>query len=679
MGTVQLRSIVTGVTPGLAEVGKVKIGEKGQVRKSQYGKEFQPPQKLNHFKVTTLDRDQTGNFRQDNTVHGIYGPAPKELTVRLLFNQIDLNFQSRFVCYDGKTRFCTGDGERAIRRESGKDIEVACPCERLDRDFTPDRDGPGKCKIASCLSFLVDGVPRTGGVYKFRSTSWNTHQSILSSLTLISHLTQGNYAMLPLKLSVLPKTATTPSGQSTTIYVVSLEYEGTIESLRQISYDAAKAGAVFAARMERIEQETRKLIGYDPLEGETDSDVVEEFFPDQAEKDMQGVVDAEVIAPAAKQSSQEPATHEGASNGQSKPYTVQPKVTCPMDSGRPFAGKPLTQKYCESTCEQYPCKAWKASSPNGGTNAPLGQSNQAQTQSQAQPQSATGGNACQQPADTQSKASSQTATSEPETPPKLDDALKIALFWQQGARERWVERVQSGMEDPHLLNAIKKEFGEGGHEMIMGVQAIWRIVDGEPVLTFGRERISSFGLIEEVRGYLKIPYPQKKQEQPPQANGNGQQEEKGGFRRRANNFEVNPNDFNGNAKIQTCGVTPDQLLVIREHVNAVQGAKDATLAYIAKLGIKELSYLRPAEASELIQELRELRELKNRTLQNAGPSDPEPPPPAPASDMPTDLIDCPMSGDRLSESRYCRAGKCQMRLQDGWCPAIDDPPAKVQI
>src|SRR4051812_12962875 len=43
--------MVRNLRPGLPERGKIKIGVKGEVRKSKGGNEFQPPQKLDHFVI----------------------------------------------------------------------------------------------------------------------------------------------------------------------------------------------------------------------------------------------------------------------------------------------------------------------------------------------------------------------------------------------------------------------------------------------------------------------------------------------------------------------------------------------------------------------------------------------------------------------------------------------------
>ncbi len=58
---------ILNLSDNLPEQGKIKIGGKGQKRKTKDGKrEYQLPVKWNYFQVTKLDRDETGNFTVDH-------------------------------------------------------------------------------------------------------------------------------------------------------------------------------------------------------------------------------------------------------------------------------------------------------------------------------------------------------------------------------------------------------------------------------------------------------------------------------------------------------------------------------------------------------------------------------------------------------------------------------------
>lgn len=271
--------MVKDLRPGMTECGKIKIGQKGRTIKSRNGNEFQPPEKLDHFVVTTLERGQDGNFVLDRAIHDRFGDAPKELPVRLLFNDPWLNFQTTYAAMRGGSRFCTGDGERAERvTPNGEIVEVTCPCERLNSTY----DGKDKCKINGTLSVMIDGAEVVGGVWKLRTTSINTCQGIASSLALLSTVTEGNIAGVPLMMTVRPKAAVTPQGATTTVYVVGLEFRGTIDALRQLAHDKALADATFGQRMERIEDQARAMLSAPKVISDDETmDIVDEFYPEE--------------------------------------------------------------------------------------------------------------------------------------------------------------------------------------------------------------------------------------------------------------------------------------------------------------------------------------------------------------------------------------------------------------
>jgi hypothetical protein len=270
--------MVKNLRPGLTECGKIKIGQKGQMVKSRQGNEFQPPQKLDHFVVTTLQRGQDGNLVRDEEMHARFGAKPRELPVRLLFNDPWLNFQTVYTAFKGGARFCTGDGERATRIINGQATERQCPCNLLDQNY----EGTDKCKINGTLSVMIDGAPVVGGVWKLRTTSINTCQGIASSLALLSAVTGGQISGIPLMLTVRPKSATTPKGQQTTVYVVGIEYRGTMEQLRELSYREALADATHGQRIQRIEEQARMLLAAPVVSDDEDEDVRDEFYPEAA-------------------------------------------------------------------------------------------------------------------------------------------------------------------------------------------------------------------------------------------------------------------------------------------------------------------------------------------------------------------------------------------------------------
>jgi len=279
---------IKNLVPRLAERGKIKIGEKGEVKTSQQGKQFAQPKKLDHFLVTTMQQDAAGRMLPDLELMRKLAPQGgklKELPVMLLYNDPDINFQTRYACYTGNRLWCCGDGEGAQRLgEDGKYQAVPCPCLRLEASYA----GKDKCKPNGTLQVLLQEVDRIGGVWKFRTTSWNSVNSIMSSLKLIQAITGGVLAGIPLKLVLSPKTVTIPgTGQNMVVYVVSLEFPGTEQELAKIGYDIAKRRADHRAKMDQIEAEARKALEHLEETPEEMREVQEEFYPEGVTVEVQ--------------------------------------------------------------------------------------------------------------------------------------------------------------------------------------------------------------------------------------------------------------------------------------------------------------------------------------------------------------------------------------------------------
>jgi len=289
-------TMIKGLIPRLPERGHIKIGELGAVRKSTRGNDYQLPQKLDHFRVTTLDRDpkNANNFVIDQALYERLDlpEKPTELPVRLLYDDLELNFPTRYACYAGQKLWCVGDGEQALRasKEHGQNplpepFPVACPCHRIE----PTYKGKDVCKINGRLSVLIDGAGGIGGVWVFRTTSYNSVTGILSSLAFIRNLTGGILANIPLTLRLQKKRAANPNdGSGLDIWVASLEYPGNASELLETAHDIALHRAQTHLSIANIEEEARRQLAYLPdaaLPGDVAEDIVGEFYPEQIEEE----------------------------------------------------------------------------------------------------------------------------------------------------------------------------------------------------------------------------------------------------------------------------------------------------------------------------------------------------------------------------------------------------------
>jgi hypothetical protein len=279
----KLRSLqVKNLRPGLPERGKIKIGKKGAKKKSKGGGEYQVPVKLDHFIITTNERDADNNFVIDADIHALdgIGAKPTEIPVRLLFDDIELNFQTSWACYNGRALFCAGDGETASRLgDDGNRFDVDCTCERAEPGYEPQGE---RCKLNGNLSVLIDGAGGVGGVWKFRTTSYNSVVGILSSLAFIKTLTGGRLAGIPLMLRVFPKTVVAPGGKTQTVYIVGIFSDLTPEALRTKALEQSKEEAQTKYLISNMEDGVRDVVAEptQPLPGDEGDDIAEEFYPE---------------------------------------------------------------------------------------------------------------------------------------------------------------------------------------------------------------------------------------------------------------------------------------------------------------------------------------------------------------------------------------------------------------
>lgn len=284
---------IKNLVPSLPERGHVKIGRKGKMVKSRNGNEFQPPEKLDHFLITTMQRGADNNFLLDEAAHEALGPKPTSIPVRLLYDDPSLNFPTRYACYKGRQLWCSGDGEQALRvidspKAGAPSHEaVTCPCFRQN----PEYAGKDKCKMNGALSVLLEGAGGLGGVWKFRTTSYNSIVGLLSTMAFIRSVTGGPLAGIPFNLIVGAKQAVNPvDGTAVTVYIVGLEYDGDVPQLQQVGHTIALDRARTHMSIAHIEDEARRMLALPApagavLPGDDAADIVEEFYPEQVRGD----------------------------------------------------------------------------------------------------------------------------------------------------------------------------------------------------------------------------------------------------------------------------------------------------------------------------------------------------------------------------------------------------------
>jgi len=271
---------IKGLTLRLAECGKIKIGIKGKTTTSQKGNSFRAPQKLDHFIVTTMDKTEGDDFKQDEelmkklgTWDNFGGYHCTQIPVRLPYDDPSLNFSTSYAYYDSAACQCRGDGQTAIRAD-GLVVDCfpeTCICVKEQ-----------KCKPNGVLSLILDDAPRVGGVYKFRTTGYNSINNLFSSMEFIRGLTNGLLAGLPLMLTLTPKHTVIPGTRTaTTIYMVNLEYRGSLQEMVTAIQQTmnTRTKMQYSVRdFERLAEEALSI----PEAPEECKEIIAEFYPESA-------------------------------------------------------------------------------------------------------------------------------------------------------------------------------------------------------------------------------------------------------------------------------------------------------------------------------------------------------------------------------------------------------------
>jgi hypothetical protein len=303
--------IKKGLNPRFAEIGKIKIGGKGEHRKSKDGTDYQLPVRFEHFVVTTTEKGSDGNFIIDQKIMKELREQPKEIPIRLPFDSVDMNFFTSFQFYQGKKCICRGDGETAIRVDkSGNESRVKCDpytCQYLEKE---------QCKVSGILSCHLPLTMQVGAVHRFRTHSWNTVSNILASLEYIKENTNGILQGLPLKLVFLKK-ATQEHGNVNVVTVVLDGIE--MMKMRELAYVEYENRTKLGIDMKLLENKAREA----GFLNETDDpeDVQDEFYPP--------VTDAEII----EEPEPEPGTSADEAAEKLKDKKEQPKPATPEQQG----------------------------------------------------------------------------------------------------------------------------------------------------------------------------------------------------------------------------------------------------------------------------------------------------------------------------------------------------------
>lgn len=193
-------------------IGRIAIGK--VVEKS--GKRL--PEKDDEFTVTSQVQNQDGwvNHPVDETLRKAPGSKLRNIPVRLLFDDPDLNLRANYSLFDRRTGrpLCVGNGE-TCRRSTASGIQTL-PCP------TPEAcelSAGGYCKPYGRLNVRIGDDDELGS-FVFRTTGFNSIRTLSTRLRYFHAVSGGLLSTLPLELRLRGKS--TSQSHRAAIYYVDL-------------------------------------------------------------------------------------------------------------------------------------------------------------------------------------------------------------------------------------------------------------------------------------------------------------------------------------------------------------------------------------------------------------------------------------------------------------------------
>lgn len=202
----------------------------------------------------------------------------RQIPIRLLFNDPDLNLRASYCLFDRNTGrpLCVGNGETCRRSTIDGMQSLTCPapeaCELAERG----------CRPFGRLNVRI-GDEEELSTFVFRTTGFNSIRTIATRLKYFRAVSGDNLSTLPLELRLRGKS--TQQSHGTPIYYVDVTVRTGSTLTEAISQAKAEAQTRTEAgfRQADLDQAAREGLALGAFEEsvEEGAAVVEEFFPQQ--------------------------------------------------------------------------------------------------------------------------------------------------------------------------------------------------------------------------------------------------------------------------------------------------------------------------------------------------------------------------------------------------------------
>lgn len=263
-------------------IGRITIGK--MVEKN--GKRL--PEKDDEFTITSQIQNKDGwiNHPLNETLRKEHGNKLRNIPVRLLFNDPDLNLRANYTLFDRQTGrpVCVGNGE-TCRRATRTGIQ-SFPCPAPE---SCELAKGGNCKPYGRLNVRIDDEDELGS-FVFRTTGFNSIRTLSTRLRYFAAASGDLLSTLPLELRLRGKSTT--QSHRAPIYYVDL----TIRTGMTMTESTAKARTLAderkASGFDQVALDEAAKLGFENGEFEDSEEegvaVVEEFYSDDIPADDRG-------------------------------------------------------------------------------------------------------------------------------------------------------------------------------------------------------------------------------------------------------------------------------------------------------------------------------------------------------------------------------------------------------
>lgn len=265
--------MIKGLTITPPVLGRISIGG----IKESNGKRL--PVKDDQFTITSQVQNKDGWVNHPLDVKLRKGKTDKlrQIPVRMLFNDPELNLRAEYTLFDRQTGrpLCVGDGEQCQRRTNNGVEQLPCPSP----DRCPLAKG-GACKPYGRLYVNLSEDDELG-TFIFRTTGFNSIRTLAARLSYFSAVSGNKLSCLPLQLTLRGKSTT--QSYRTPIYYVDLTLHDNVTLKEAVQHASAIDKELKEHGFDQAALEEAAKLGYVNSAFEIYNDgvfeVIEEFYP----------------------------------------------------------------------------------------------------------------------------------------------------------------------------------------------------------------------------------------------------------------------------------------------------------------------------------------------------------------------------------------------------------------